>query len=209
MAVDAAVTHDSRKALTTPAPGGSFDDVVLPHLNAAFRLARWLMRNDDDAQDVVQEASLRAFRYFRTFSGGDGRAWFLRIVRNTCAGWRGRRCAALNDPFDEEEHLSLPAASDPETMLLQADDATLVARALRHVPAPFHQLLALREFEGLSYRELADVLEIPIGTVMSRLSRARKALRSAVDTERTPGASAMTARGCVRSRDVRSAPMTM
>jgi RNA polymerase sigma-70 factor (ECF subfamily) len=178
---------------TTSAPGDSFDDVVLPHLNAAFRLARWLMRNDEDAEDVVQESSLRAFRYFRTFSGGDGRAWFLRIVRNTCAGWHSRRRDALNEPFDEDDHPSSWVASDPEAMLLQADDATLVARALRNVPAPFHQLLALREFEELSYRELADVLEIPIGTVMSRLSRARKALRTAVDSERAPAASIMTA----------------
>lgn len=187
------MSHERRKTVPTSTPGDSFDEVVLPHLDAAFRLARWLMRNDDDAADVVQDASLRAFRYFRTFSGGDGRAWFLQIVRNSCAGWRGRQYAALNDPFDEEDHPSPWAASDPETMLLQADDATLVARALRQVPAPFHQLLALREFEGLSYRELADVLEIPIGTVMSRLSRARKALRSAVDSERKPAASIMTA----------------
>ena len=86
---------------TTPALGESFDDVVLPHLDAAYRLARWLMRNEHDAEDVVQEASLRAFRYFRTFTGGNGRAWFLRIVRNTCSGWRGRRFEALTDPFDE------------------------------------------------------------------------------------------------------------
>ena len=87
---------------TTPALGESFDEVVLPHLNAAYRLARWLMRNEHDAEDVVQDASLRAFRYFRTFTGGDGRAWFLRIVRNTCSGWRGRRFEALTDLFDED-----------------------------------------------------------------------------------------------------------
>ena len=164
--------------------GESFDDVVLPHLDAAYRLARWLMRNEHDAEDVVQEASLRAFRYFRTFTGGNGRAWFLRIVRNTCSGWRGHRFDALTDPFDEEQHRSARPASDPETLLLQTDDATLIARAMRNLPDRFHQLLVLRELEGLSYRELAEVIGIPMGTVMSRLSRAREALRGALANER-------------------------
>jgi len=165
--------------------GESFDDVVLPHLDAARRLARWLMRNEHDADDVVQDASLRAFRYFATFTGGDGRAWFLRIVRNTCFGWRGHRFDALNDPFDEEQHGRVQPAFDPETLLLRIDDATLIARALRTLPDRFHRLLVLRELEGLSYRELADVMEIPIGTVMSRLARARDALRMALDSELT------------------------
>ena len=173
---------------TTPAIGESFDDVVLPHLDAAYRLARWLMRNEHDAEDVVQEASLRAFRYFRTFTGGNGRAWFLRIVRNTCSGWRGHRFNALTDPFDEEQHRSARPTSDPETLLLQTDDATLIARAMRNLPDRFHQLLVLRELEGLSYRELADVMGIPMGTVMSSLSRARQALRGALDNELKPSA---------------------
>ena len=163
--------------------GESFDTVVLPHLDAAYRLARWLMRDEHDAEDVVQEASLRAFRYFRTFVGGDGRAWFLRIVRNTCYGWRRHGYQAPTDSFDEEQHSSARPQSDPETLLLQTDDATLIARALSSLPDHFHQLLVLRELEGLSYRELSDVIGIPMGTVMSRLSRAREALRSALDTE--------------------------
>jgi RNA polymerase sigma-70 factor (ECF subfamily) len=164
--------------------GETFDEVVLPHLGAARRLARWLMRNDHDADDVVQEASLRAFQYFRTFTGGNGRAWFLRIVRNTCSGWRGRSVAARSDPFDEEQHSADHAVTtDPEVLLLQADDAALVARALRNLPVRFHQLLVLRELEGLSYRELADVIGIPIGTVMSRLARARDALRRELDDQ--------------------------
>lgn len=169
-----------------PAIGESFDEVVLPHLDAGYRLARWLMRNEHDAEDVVQDASLRAFRYFRTFTGGDGRAWFLRIVRNTCSGWRGHRVDALTDPFDEEQHGSVGPAADPETLLLQTDDATLIARAMGHLPDRLHELLALRELEGLSYRELADVMGIPIGTVMSRLSRARAALRGALHSELSP-----------------------
>jgi RNA polymerase sigma-70 factor, ECF subfamily len=168
-------------------PGASFDDVVLPHLDAGRRLARWLMRNEHDAEDAVQEASLRAFRYFRTFVGGDGRAWFLKIVRNICLEWRAQRTAALTDPFDDEkpppgDH----PAPDPEALLLRTDDATLITRAMRSLPDRFHHLLVLRELEGLSYRELADVTGIPMGTVMSRLSRAREALRGAVHNELEP-----------------------
>ena len=166
------------RASTETENAESFDAVVLPHLAAGYRLARWLMRDQNDAEDVLQEACLRALRYFRTFVGGDGRAWFLRIVRNTCYGWRRE---TPPDPFDEEQHSSTRPQPDPETLLLQTDDATSIARALSSLPDRFHQLLVLRELEGLSYRELADVTGIPIGTVMSRLSRARVALRGALD----------------------------
>jgi len=171
------MTNQCGGQATACATRDSFDEVVLPHLDAARRLARWLMRNEHDAEDVVQEASLRAFKYFQTFTGGNGRAWFLRIVRNTCAGWRGHRLQALSDPFDEEQHSVQAATSDPEMLLLQTDDAVLIERAMRSLPDRFHQVLVLREIEGLSYRELADVIGIPIGTVMSRLARAREALR--------------------------------
>ena len=163
--------------------GESFDTVVVPHLDAGYRLARWLMRNEHDAEDVVQEASLRALRYFRTFVGGDGRAWFLRIVRNTCYGWRRNDHQARTDSFDEELHSSARLQSNPEALLLQTDDATLIARTLSRLPDHFHQLLVLREIEGKSYQELSDVIGIPMGTVMSRLSRAREALRRALETE--------------------------
>ena len=169
--------------VATHARGASFDEVVLPHLDAAYRMARWLTRNDEDAKDVVQEASLRAFRYFGTFTGGSGRAWFFRIVRNTWYGWRGHACHVVTDTLDEEQHSGGWPASDPETLLLQTAHATVIERAVRNLPARFQRLLVLREFEGLSYRELANALEIPIGTVMSRLSRARQALREALDSE--------------------------
>ena len=157
------------------------------------------MRDEHDAEDAVQEASLRAFRYFRTFGGGDGRAWFLRIVRNTCYGWRRHDCPMPTALFDEEQHSGAQPSSDPETLLLQTDDAASIARAMRRLPDRFHRLLVLRELEGLSYRELADVMGIPIGTVMSRLSRAREALRGALDCElRQPGASS---RPCDRLED--------
>jgi RNA polymerase sigma factor (sigma-70 family) len=182
--------NDLNRSPATLETAATFETVVLPHLDAANRLARWLMHDADAAEDVVQEASLRAFRYFRTFTGGDGRAWFMRIVRNTCYGWRSQRYQPSTDSFDEEEHSSARPQSNPESLLLQNDDATLIARALSRLPDHFHQLLVLRELEGLSYRELSDTVGIPMGTVMSRLSRAREALRRALDGERPePGIS--------------------
>ena len=163
-----------------PASRQSFDDVVLPHFTAARRLARWLLRNEHDAEDALQEAALRAFRYFRTFSGGDGRAWFLSIVRNTCRGWRVRPMDRVTDPFDEQQHSRVPCTFDPERQMQHRDAAALIARAMSHVPDHTRELLVLREVEGLSYRELADVMQLPMGTVMSRLSRAREAFRGAV-----------------------------
>jgi RNA polymerase sigma-70 factor (ECF subfamily) len=158
----------------------NFDEVVLPHLDAAYRLARWLTRNDHDAEDVVQEASLRAFRYLQTFSGSNARGWFLRIVRNTCYGSFGRKPLPHTDVFDEEQHSGGELADTPETLMLQAADALLIERTLGELPERFRELLVLREIEGLSYQELADVLGIPIGTVMSGLSRARQAFHRAL-----------------------------
>ncbi|HET9359232.1 MAG TPA: sigma-70 family RNA polymerase sigma factor [Vicinamibacterales bacterium] len=166
---------------TAEAPNGEgFDKVVVPHLDTAFRLACWLLRNEHDAEDAVQEASLRALRYFRTFTGGNGRAWFLRIVRNTCHGWRGNGRLAQTDPFDEERHSIDQRESDPETLALQRDDARLIEAAMMAVPDRHRELLVLRELDGLSYRELADATGRPIGTVMSGLSRGRQALRKAL-----------------------------
>ena len=182
--------HGLTSAATVPPTGQTFEEVVLPHLDAAYRLARWLMRDDPDAEDAVQEASLRAFRYFRTFVGGNGRAWFLRIVRNTCVGWRGHRFQASTDLFDEEQHSKPQPMLDPETLLLQADGLRLLERAMGNLPVRFRELLVLRELEGLSYRELGEVIGIPTGTVMSGLSRARQALGRALNNElrqaRTP-----------------------
>ena len=161
----------------------SFDDDVVPHLDAGYRLARWLMRNPQDAEDVVQEASLRALRYYRSFAGGNGRAWFLRIVRNTCFGWRDQRRHTNDDPFDEQHHVDTRPASDPESLLLRTDGAAAIARALSELPDHLRAMLVLREFEGLSYQELAAAEGIPLGTVMSRLSRARAALRTALQRQ--------------------------
>ena len=176
------------RPMTAPAMGQSFDDVVLPHLDAAYRLALWLVRNEHDAEDVVQEASLRAFRYFRTFTGGNGRAWFLRIVRNTCNRWRGQQPHAATELFDEEQH-SITSVNDPETLLLQTDTASVIEQAIAGLPDRSRDLLVLRELEGLSYRELSDAMGIPMGTVMSSLSRARHAFRSALPTHVKPSSS--------------------
>ena len=166
-----------------PVASERFEDVILPHLDAAYRLARWLIRNEHDAEDVVQEASLRALRYFGTFAGRNGRAWFLRIVRNTCWSWRAQTMRTATDVFDEDRHNAAQLTSDPETLLLHAADASLIDETLKNLPDRFRELLVLRELEGLSYQELADVLEIPIGTVMSGLSRARQAFRRALETQ--------------------------
>src|SRR5262245_28834942 len=158
----------------------NFDEVVLPHLDAAHRLARWLTRNEHDAEDAVQEASLRAFPSLRTFSGINARAWFLRIVRNTCYGSFGRKPTQHLDVVDEEQHTGDDEVMTPETLMLQADDAMLVGQAMRDLPDRFRELLLLREVEGLSYKELASVFGIPMGTVMSGLSRARQAFQRAL-----------------------------
>ena len=163
----------------------SFDVVVLPHLEAANRLARWLMRNDDDAEDVVQEASLRALRYFHTFTGGNARAWFLRIVRNICRGWHGDDVRARTDPFDERHHRGTHSSPDPETLMLKSEDAALITQAMSDLPGRQRELLVSRELDDLSYQEMADAMTIPVGTVMSGLSRARKAFRGALHRSST------------------------
>ena len=159
----------------------SFEEVVLPHLDAAYRLARSLTATRDDAEDIVQEAALRAFRYFGTFSGDSGRAWFLRIVRHLCYDSYGHKVTWAGDAFDEEKH-SGPQLT-PETLLIHEDNVSLIESALGDLPDRFRELLVRRELQGLSYRELADLLRIPIGSVMSELSRAREAFRRALATE--------------------------
>ena len=159
----------------------NFEEVVLPHLDAAYRLARSLTGTEDDAEDAVQEAALRAFRYFRTFSGGNGRAWFLRIVRHICYDSHGEKLKAAADTFDEEKHTA--SRLTPEVLLLHEDNVSLIEDAMSDLPERVRELLVLRELEGLSYREMADVLQIPIGSVMSGLSRARQAFRLALAVE--------------------------
>lgn len=154
-----------------------FERIFVPHLDAAYNLARWLTQNEHDAQDVVQEAYLRAYRFFDAFRGGDGRAWLLAIVRNTAYTWlernRGREVITV---FEEEVHGPDPAAADPETLALRSSDAQQLRQALEGVQAEFREALVLREMEGLSYKEIAEIAKVPVGTVMSRLARGRKRL---------------------------------
>lgn len=156
----------------------SFETAVLPHLDAAYNLARWLTRNDADAEDVVQEAYLRAFRFFGGFRGEDGRAWLLGIVRNTSYTWmQQNRSAQLNTPFDDELLEVKSVDLNPEALLLQKADAQVLRQAVEELPLEFREVLVLRELDEMSYKQIAVVADLPLGTVMSRLARARKRLQ--------------------------------
>jgi RNA polymerase sigma factor (sigma-70 family) len=161
-----------------------FEQMVLPHLAAAYNLARWLTRNEHDAEDVVQEAYLRAFRFFDRFHGGDSRAWLLTIVRHTCYTWLQRnRLPEPTAEFDEDIHSLDGEAANPETLLLQQGNQQALTHALEALPVEFREVLVLRELEGLSYKEIAAIADVPIGTVMSRLARARQRLQHVLQSQ--------------------------
>jgi RNA polymerase sigma-70 factor (ECF subfamily) len=156
----------------------SFEAVMLPHLDAAHNLAKWLLRNEQDAQDVVQEAFLRAFKSFSGFHGSNGRAWLLTIVRNSSYTLlKNNRVADLATPFDEEIHASDDKSVSAATILERSEHAELIREAMDELPAEFREILTLRHEEDLSYKEIADIAQIPPGTVMSRLARARGKLK--------------------------------
>jgi len=160
---------------------GNFENGVLPHLDAAYNLARWLTRNDQDAEDAVQEACLRAFRFFGSFRGGDARNWLLKIVRNTCyTQLQNNQPQEIATTFDEEIHSEKSGSMNPETLLMRSGDSHLLRQALEELPMKFREVLVLRELEELSYREIAEVSNVPQGTVMSSLSRARERLRQSL-----------------------------
>jgi RNA polymerase sigma-70 factor (ECF subfamily) len=162
----------------------SFEEAVLPHLNAAYNLAHWLTRNDADAEDVVQEACLRAFKFFGGFHGVDGRSWLLAIVRNTCHTWMQRnRSPELRVSPDDEQPEIESTDLNPEALLLQKADTLTVRRALEELPLEFREVLVLRELEDMSYREIAGITDLPLGTVMSRLARGRKRLQLALTNQ--------------------------
>jgi RNA polymerase sigma factor (sigma-70 family) len=154
----------------------SFEVFVVQHMGAAYNLARWLTRNDHDAEDVVQEAYLRAFRFFDAYHGGDFRAWLLTIVRNTCYTWlqQNRKPSVV---LDEDMAELDGAQSNPEMVLLRNIDANLLRQAIEELPLEFREAIVLRELEGLSYKEIAAIACVPLGTVMSRLARARDRLQ--------------------------------
>ena len=151
----------------------------MPHLGAGYNLARWLLRSPHDAEDVVQEAYLSAFRSFDRYRGGDPRAWLLSIVRNGCYSWLRRRGEAIETALDPAE-LPDELSAGPEARAIGQSDGVMLRRALEELPVEFREAMVLRELEGLSYREIAEVTGVPLGTVMSRLSRARRQLQHEV-----------------------------
>ncbi len=184
----------------------NFEEVLLPHLDAAYNLARWLTRNPQDAEDVVQDAYLRAFRFFGGFHGGNARTWLLKIVRNTSYTWlhqnRAQRSATA---FDEQLHTDTAESENPETSLLRKADSRLLNQALDELPPEFREVLVLLELEGLSYKEIAEVMGIPIGTVMSRLARARHRLRESLSSHLPNGKTPVgKSKHWANSRDPRS-----
>jgi RNA polymerase sigma-70 factor (ECF subfamily) len=163
-----------------------FEELILPHLDAAHNLARWLTRNEQDACDVVQEAYMRAFRFFDGYKGGDGKSWLLEVVRNTCFTWLRREKRHLpNVPFDEMAHGSTAREPNQEDALVSAAKLTVLRRCIETLPETFREVVIMRELEEMSYRQIADVASVPVGTVMSRLSRARKRLEECANERNT------------------------
>jgi RNA polymerase sigma factor (sigma-70 family) len=162
----------------------NFEETLLPHLDAAYNLARWLTRDASDADDVVQEAYLRAFKFFDGFHGGDSRSWLLKIVRNTCYTWLQK-----NRPreivYDLDEELHEAETGNPEELLIESVDRQILRQLLSELPPSFREIVVLRDIEGLSYKEISSVTELPLGTVMSRLARARKRLQTDAATAQT------------------------
>jgi RNA polymerase sigma-70 factor (ECF subfamily) len=166
----------------------AFEQTVLPHLDAAYNLARWLAGNDHDAQDVAQEASLRAFKFFGSFRGENARAWLLTIVRNTFYNWlQKNRPPEIAGELDDEVLAVEDVSVNAEAVNLRSADAETVRRAIEELPVEFREMVVLREMEGFSYKEIAGLSDVPIGTVMSRLARARRQLQKRLAGEFKPG----------------------
>lgn len=172
-------------AVSKPEVRERFESEIVPHLDSAYTLARWLTGSPADAEDAVQEAFLRALRFFEGYRGENPRAWLLAIVRNTCMTlWQKRRPEWEAEEFVEELHTPEPEATEAEGRLLREEGSRAVAEALEALSPVFREVLVLREIEGCSYKEIGAVAGIPVGTVMSRLARARRLLRDRLTAAR-------------------------
>jgi RNA polymerase sigma-70 factor, ECF subfamily len=161
-----------------------FEQTIVPHLNAAYNLARWLTRNPHEAEDLVQEAYLRAFRFFDGFHGGDGRAWLLAVVRNTCLTWlRRNKSGGSSVEFNEEVHAPAAGEQNVEERLVKHAKIDALRKCLESLPVEYREIIVMRELEELSYREIAEAAGVPIGTVMSRLSRGRLRLLDCMEAK--------------------------
>src|SRR5262249_4818480 len=146
-----------------------FEEAILPHMDAAYNIARWLTRNERDAEDMVQESYLRAFKFFDAFTGVNGRAWLLTIVRNTCYTWlQQNRVRDLMTEFDEQIHSEDNEAWNPAAQVAKQIDNRMLAQAIEALPAEYREAVVLRDLEGMSYKEIAEVAAVPAGTGMSR-----------------------------------------
>jgi len=163
----------------------SFEDTVMPHLDAAYNLARWMTRNPDDAHDVVQESLVRALKYFSGFRGGDGRSWFLTIVRNSCYTFFQRRSHKAEEPL-ETDLMAEQHQHGPEGAAINQAQREKIQQALADLPAEYREVTVLRELEDLSYKEISAIVGVPMGTVMSRLARARQRLQLTLAELRNP-----------------------
>lgn len=179
-----AIGHDTKRMRALDADDRRlFEQATLPHLDAAYNLARWLTRNEHAAEDVVQEAYFRAARYFSSFRGGDAKPWLLGIVRRTSFDWLAERLSHPAVLFEEEQYQSDDESTNPEFQAIRKCEQELVRAALEELPPHLRETIVLREFEGMTYQEIASVTDVSIGTVMSRLSRARTRLQQRLGAE--------------------------
>jgi RNA polymerase sigma-70 factor (ECF subfamily) len=180
------MTAPSRNTFVANANRLEFEKTVLPHFDASYNLARWMTRNAADADDVVQESYMRAFRFFGGFNGGDVRSWMLRIVRNTCYSWlQKNRSADL--VYELSEELCDDKSSGPEVEMEENAGREWLRQKINDLPAPFREVIVLRDIQGMSYKEIASVTELPVGTVMSRLARGRERLQKQAGVDEAGG----------------------
>jgi RNA polymerase sigma factor (sigma-70 family) len=173
----ATVAEPERIAMDPARRLALFEENILPHLNAAYNLARWLTRDGHDAEDLVQESYLRAFRSFDSFQGYDGKAWLLTVVRNTCFTWLKKKGGQTAVEFDEAVHSPAEESANTESVLLNQAALGSLNNCLEALPLEYREAIVLRELEEMSYKEISQVARVPVGTVMSRLARGRKRLQ--------------------------------